>query len=222
MVISEKYKFVFIRVPKNASSSLAEFFVRNCCDENDIYTEVNDCGIPSQNVDSKLIRKYAHQYRFIHLTLQELHDNGLVTEEEMTRKQVISVLRNPLMRQLSLYFFLKRGRAKSVDEFRELFKDGYHATDTNNKILQTDYAKINGVDYGTWWLYNKLDRHVSAFCAEHGLPVSSKLKNFKGNYTPKHYELIDEYYDTKTMDAVRKYYEKDFERLIELETGLEL
>jgi len=34
--------------------------------------------------------------------------------------------------------------------------------------------------------------------------------------------LIDKWYDQKTLDAVRKYYEKDFEKIIELETGLEL
>lgn len=222
MVICEKYNFIFLRIPKNASSSLAEFFVNHCCDENDIYTEVNDCGIPSKNVEPELIKKYFNQYRFIHLTLQELHDNGLVSEEEVDRKQIISVLRDPLMRQLSLYFFLKRGRSKSVDEFRQIFKDGYHKTDTNNAILQTDYAKLNGVDRGTWWIYNKLDKHLEEWCGQNNLPRALKLKNFKGNYTPKHYELVDEYYDEKTRSAVLKYYEKDFEKLIELNTGLEL
>ena len=111
---------------------------------------------------------------------------------------------------------------KSPAEFREIFKDGCHATDTSNRILQTDYSKLNGVDCGTWWMYNKLDTHIKNFCYEKGVDSSLTLPNHKGTWTPKDRELFDEYYDQKTQDAVRKYYEKDFEKMFELETGLEV
>lgn len=222
MVICEKHKFIFLRIPKNASSSLAEFFVNNFCEKSDTWTEVNDCGIRDNNIDPILIRKYRHQYRFIHLMLQELVGNKVITTKDVDNKQIISVLRNPHMRQLSLYFFLKRGQGKSVDEFRHIFREGKHETDTSNSILQVDYAKLDGVDRGTWWSYNKLDQELANFCKEKGIGQGIKLKKFKGGYTPKQIELFEQYYDQKTIDAVKKYYEKDFEKLLELETGLEL
>jgi hypothetical protein len=222
MVICDTHDFVYLRVPKNASSSLAEYFIRNFCTQQDAWTEVNDCGIPTHNVPIRLIRMYQHQYRFIHLTLSELVSNKIISEETLFRKRIITPIRDPFMRQLSLYFFLKRGQTKSVSEFRYLFKEGRHETDRNNMTLQTDYARVKGVDYAEYWLYNKLDRHVNAFTLQHNIDNPTALQNFKGGFTPKNQELIDEYYDQKTLDAVKKYYEKDIEKIMELETGLQL
>lgn len=222
MVICDKHQFLYLRIPKNASSSLAEFFVRNFCEISDKWTEVNDCGIRDHKVDINVINKYRHQYRWIHLTLQELVDNGLVQRHQAHNYQVLSVIRNPFMRQLSLYFFLKRGQKKSVEEFRHLFREGKHESDISNGILQTEYSKLDGADCGTWWLYNKLDQHVEDFCKEKNVQASMSLPNHKGNWTPKDQSLFEEYYDEKTTDAVKKYYERDFEKLFELETGLEV
>lgn len=212
MVICEKHNFTFLRVPKNASSSLAEFFIRNFCTNDDIFTEVNDCGIPSVNVPSDLIRKYAHKYRFIHLTLQELVDNKVLTEESARSKDNITIIRNPFERQLSLYFFLKRGQNKSPEEFRQIMKDGSFSTDPSNTILQVDYPKLNGEDLATWWRYDKINEKLTEFTQSKGQWRESLLQNRKGTYTPKDPALMDQFYDQKTKDAVRKYYEKDFEK----------
>lgn len=222
MVICEKHNFLYLRIPKNASSSLAEYFIRNYCAMSDRWTEVNDCNIGDHKVDINTINKFRHQYRWIHLTLQELVDNSLVSQYDAHNKDVISVLRNPYMRQISLYFFLKRGKNKSPEEFRHIFRDGRHESDISNAILQTDYARLDGEDLGTWWNYNKLGNHLEEFAKSRGVTPNSSLQNRKGNWTPKDQSLFDEYYDEKTRDAVRKYYEKDFEKMFELETGLEV
>jgi len=222
MVICDTHNFIYLRVPKNASSSLAEYFIRNFCTQQDAWTEVNDCGIPTHNVPIRLIRMYQHQYRFIHLTLSELVSNKIISEETLSHKRIITPIRDPFMRQLSLYFFLKRGQTKSVSEFRYLFKEGRHESDRNNMTLQTDYARVKGVDHAEYWLYNKLDRHVNAFTLQHNIDNPTALQNFKGGFTPKNQQLIDEYYDKKTLDAVKRYYEKDIEKIMELETGLQL
>lgn len=222
MVICEQHKFLYLRIPKNASSSLAEYFIRNYCASYDRWTEVNDCGIRDHKVDINVINKFRHQYRWIHLTLQELVDNRIVQRHEAHNYDVISVLRNPYMRQISLYFFLKRGMEKSVEEFRHIFREGKHQSDISNAILQTDYSKLDGIDCGTWWSYNKLGDHLSEFAKNRGVHPQNQLENRKGNWTPKDQSLFEQYYDQKTQDAVRKYYEKDFEKMFELETGLEV
>ena len=54
MFISPKYKFIFLRVPKTASTSLSEFFIRNVDDPDAIYTEVEDSKIAGTLSDEKL------------------------------------------------------------------------------------------------------------------------------------------------------------------------
>ena len=222
MVSCEQYDFLYLRIPKNASSSLAEYFIKNYCSMADKWTEVNDCGIKDHKVDINVINKFRHQYRWIHLTLQELVDNQIVDRYDAYNKDIISVLRNPYMRQISLYFFLRRGKDKSPEEFRHIFRDGKHESDISNAILQTDYAKLDGKDLGMWWSDNKLGDHLEDFAKRRGVTPQSKLENRKGKWTPKDQSLFEQYYDQKTQDAVRKYYEKDFEKLFELETGLEV
>ena len=221
MVISKKNNFIYLRIPKNASSSLAEFFIRNFCDSNDVYTEINDCGILSNNVSRNLISKYSYQYRFIHLTLQELINNNVVSKEYAMNSRNICVIRNPFERQLSLYFFLRRGRPTSVADFRESFKFGRHVGDISNSLLQTSYSEIDGQDFGDWWVYDNLTEYKDKFLTDHGKENTIDLKYFKNIYKPKKADLINEYFDETTKNAVRKYYEKDFAKYYEL-TGVQL
>lgn len=216
MVICDTHNFMFLRIPKNASSSLAEFFVRNFCGPQDKYTEVNDCGIRSHNVPPQLIQKYRDRYRFIHLTLQELIDNNIITREDAYKKQNIGVIRNPLDRQLSLYFFLKKRKNVSPAEFRKLFENGCHVTDTSNLILQTDYVSIDREDVGTWWSYESVGEKLEQFVKNKSVNVQKGLQKYKSNIRPKKNDLFEQYYDQKTIDAVRRYYEKDFEKYYEL------
>lgn len=222
MVICDQYNFNFIRIPKNASSSLAHFFVENCCNNRDIYTEINDVGVPNNKVPHNIILKYKKQYRFIHLTLQEIIDNGIISKSEAIKNKNIGVIRNPLDRQLSLYFFLdRRSRNSSPDEFREHFKDGHHFRDASNQIRQTDYLTIDGVDHGDWWVYENIDMHVNQFITKNSLTLRTGLQTFKSQIRPKDESIADRFYDQKTIDAVKKYYESDFEKYYEL-TGIEL
>lgn len=222
MVICDKYNFNFIRIPKNASSSLAHFFVKNCCNQRDIYTEVNDAGIANNNVPHNIVLKYKNQYRFIHLTLQEIIDNGLINKSDAIKSTNIGVIRNPFDRQLSLYFFLNRKTGNnSPDQFREHFKNGYHYKDGSNHILQTNYLTVDGDDRGEWWSYDNLDQHINGFIKRNNISVNTDLQQFKSEMKPKNATLFDQYYDQNTISAVRKYYEKDFEKYFEI-TGIEL
>ena len=219
MVICKKHKFVFIRIPKNASTSLATFFIRSYCDKDDIYTAVGDANIHSRNVSQNLINKYRYKYRFIHLSLQELVDNDVIDEPFLRDKKVIGCIREPLDRQLSLYFFLRRGNKTSPEDFREMFSRGYCAGDPSNEIPQSEYTTLNGIDYGEHWLYDNLKDHLNDFIKDHQSVV--RLQNYKSSLRNRmdKEKLIDEYYDQKTLDAVKRYYEKDFELYEELKNG---
>jgi len=204
MVVSYSNNFIFLRVPKNASSSLAEYFVRNKCNkETDMWTIVNDCGIRENKVPKDVVRKYAHQYRHIHLTLQELVDNALITPTEASDMTKIVVIRNPLHRQLSLFFFLCRNkkRVSSPEEFRKVFAQGKHESDKNNVFTQAEYAKLDGeiapnVDF---WKYEDVNNKIG------------NLEKRKSGFRPQKDidELVAEYYDDATRLAVLNYYAED-------------
>lgn len=207
MVISEKYKFIFVRVPKNASTSLASFFVKNCCNKNDRYTAINDAGISTTNVPASVIDKYRHQYRFIHLTIDEMLENGIINKDELLSKDVIGVIRNPLDRQLSSFFFLNRTGDKSVENFRKQYANGYHMNDISNRILQSEYIG----DTGVYWAYENLGAELQEFINQKGIPVTELLKSYKSQFRKRDDSLVDIYYDSKTRNAVETYFEKDFE-----------
>ena len=204
MVVSYSNNFIFLRVPKNASSSLAEYFVRNKCNkETDIWTGVNDAGITHNKIPRSIMAKYSRHYRFIHLTLQELVDNSLINNEDAKTMKKIVVIRNPLHRQLSLFFFLCRNKNsnRSVQEFRHQFKNGKHESDTNNIFTQTEYAKLDGniapnVDF---WKYEDVNNKIN------------NLEKRKSGIRPQKNmdELVAEYYDDATRQAVLNYYAED-------------
>lgn len=214
MVIN--FNHIFVRIPKNASTSLATFFVKNYADENSKYTLINDSGTPNKGIPQRVLTKYIAGYRFIHLTLNEIVSEGIITEQQARTRKVIGVIRDPLDRQLSLYFFLKKGPGY-VNEFREMFSEGC-GTDRNNKILQSDYLKIGNETVGEYWAYPNIDNHLKQFVAEHPIKLKTQLPNYKSSLRKNQdkQQLIDKYYDQKTIDAVRKYYEPDFELYEEL------
>lgn len=212
MVISELNKFIYIRIPKNASTSLATFFIQNYCDKNYIYTGVGDANIRPHNISESIITKHKVQYRIIHLTLNEIIQEGIITEEEARNKKVIGVIRNPFERQLSLFFFKNRSNKSkaTVDNFRKELIKGFIESDGSNHILQTDYLKINNENIGEYWKYDNLDQHLLEFIEEHG-PPKHQIKSFKSKFKPKNKNLVDEYYDLATRKAVEEYFAKDFE-----------
>lgn len=212
MVISDKHNFIYIRVPKNASTSLATFFIQNYCDSNDKWTAVGDAGIPTNNISQRVIDKHKKQYRFIHLTLNEIIQENIIDEEQTRKKRIIGVIRNPLERQLSLFFFLNRksNSASTVTQFRSVMDKGYYSSDGSNHILQTDYLKIRNDPVGEFWRYDELDNHIENFVEEYGKP-KFPIRSFKSTFKPRDVDLINEYYDSYTRKKVEEYFAKDFE-----------
>lgn len=212
MVISDKNQFIFIRIPKNASTSLATFFVQNYCGSNAKYTGIGDSGVKPKNIPQEVLNKYRTQYRIIHLTLNEIIQERIITEDQARSRKIIGVIRNPLERQLSLFFFKNRNRknAATVSAFRTIMQKGFYEEDGSNHILQTDYLKIGDESVGEFWNYDKLDNHIDKFIFKYGEP-QYPIGKFKSNFKPKDENLVSEYYDLATRKAVEKYFEKDFE-----------
>ena len=218
MVICKSQRFIFLRVPKNASTSLATFFIRGYCDQNDTYTRVADSGINGNKISEDLRNKYRKHFRIIHLTLNEIIQNKIVDEKFARSCKMIGVLREPLDRQLSLYFFKTRSASQSPEGFRKMFRNGCCEDDLNNEILQSDYLKIGDQSVGEWWLYENLNERLAEFQSQYQPKKNVELPTYKSSFRKNidKQKLIDEYYDDETREAVLTYYEADvklYERL---------
>lgn len=218
MVICESYNFVFLRIPKNASSTMCKYFIENYCKTSDRYTMVNEAKIPNTNIPHEVVMNNKKDYHYIHMTLQELVDYKLVSRGRLKEMRVIGILRDPIERQISLHYFLQNKFKKTVtpENFRENFRLGHHITDTNNLNRQVDYLRLDGDVIGEWWIYDKLQEHVDAFASAHD--KSSDLGRLKANLRIDQKYTQDELYDAATYDAVRDYFREDVE-LYEKLTG---
>ena len=98
MYVSHKYKLIFLRTPKTASSSLSEFFIKNIPDPDAIYTPVEDSNIPA-TLSNEIINKYKINFAYYHFTLQDLVDNRIITPMAAIQYKSIAVVRNPIDRQ---------------------------------------------------------------------------------------------------------------------------
>lgn len=215
MVVCNSHNFIFLAVPRCASTSLSEFFVSNFCTaENDQWMPIRQ-DMEQRNTNDEIIEKYKVDFEYHHLTLQELVDNNLITVDQATSMTKIVVLREPLARQLSLYLLLtnqNRQNQRAPKIFRREFKKGYHITGSNSKKKQMDFPKLNGViaPNTVFWNFNNLEAEIAAFCADK-LPIEHSLNMWNTETLAGDTYTVDEYYDETTRQAVLSYYAEDVE-----------
>ena len=171
MYLSHKYKFLFLRTPKTASSSLSDFFIRNIDDEDAVYTEVEDSGLPG-TLSESIVGKY-RPYAFYHFTLQQLVDEKVLTYEQASTYKCFALLRNPLDRAKSFYYFYKKFKnphsPASLEEYRQWTKNGVFYGEANSAIVQTSLLKLRGQPIGEYWLYENLNDELQKFMNSLGL-----------------------------------------------------
>jgi hypothetical protein len=155
------------------------------------------------------------------LTLQELVEEGVVTRESAKSKEVVTVIRDPLERQLSLFFFKHRRNPNdaTVEAFRREYQLGYDQNDGSNSILQSEYGKLDGQFVTTPWLYDFIPEHLAHFSARRKSLPDTPLANFKSGIKPERETLIQDYYDKATKRAVEQYFAADFELYHQLKNG---
>lgn len=201
MVVSYSKNFIFLRIPKNASSTLAKYFVDQCDKSTDKWTILHYSGIRENGIPKDVVYKYALQYQHVHLTLQQIVDEKIITIQDAESMKKIAVIRNPLERQLSLYFFLMKNKNKNpeIEDFRNTFSEGRHKTDINNRNTQLNYVKLNNTiaPNTELWKYEDIQKYLP-----------QKLEYINTSYKPKN---LHEYYDDKTKKAVEEYYAEDIE-----------
>lgn len=217
MYISHKYKFIFLRTPKTASSSLSEFFIKNIPDPHAVYTPVEDSKIQG-TLSTGLIQKYKNNFKYYHFTLEDLVKEKIITPEQASSYKSIAVLRDPADRQKSFYYFYKKwkGRAKqpSLEEYKVWAPNGTFLNEPNSSIRQTDFLSLQGKIVGEYWLYENLHHELSKFMKSINVQVIHPLPSHKSNFRKNRSNEIQ--FDEDAMNKLLEVFGEDFKLYNEL------
>lgn len=211
MYLSHKYKILILRTPKTGSSSLSEFLIRNIDDPDAIYTEIDDTNIPG-TLDPDIVNRNK-PYKYFHLSLEDLIREGVITPSVIHNYRCISVLRDPVDRQKSFYYFMKKWWAPnapaSLEEYKSFSPDGYSLRKEYNTMLrQTDLLKYDGHYYGQFWLYENLDSHIKNFMNSLGLEIKHPMPQHKTGFRKDRANEIK--FDHETVLKLQNHFTDDF------------
>ena len=212
MYLSHKYKFLFLRTPKTGSSSLSEFLVKNIDDPDAIYTEIDDTNIPG-TIDPAIVDRN-RPFKYFHFSLNDLIREGVITPGIIENYRCISVLRNPVDRQKSFYYFMKKWWAPNtvatLEEYKSFSPDGYSLRREYNTMLkQTDLLMYEGKLRGEFWLYENLDSHVNQFMKDIGVEIKHPMPQHKAGFRKDRSSEIQ--FDDQVMNSLKSHFSLDFE-----------
>ena len=217
MYLSHKYKFIVLRTPKTGSSSLSEFLVKNIDDPDAIYTEIDDTRIKG-TVDQSIVNRN-RPFKYFHFSLEDLVREGVITPDIIKNYRCISVLRDPIDRQKSFYYFMKKwwspNSPASLQEYKSFSPDGYSLRKEYNTMLkQTDLLMFNGKIQGEFWLYENLNNHVESFMKDIGVEIKYPMPRHKAGFRKdRDNEIV---FDREVISKLENYFALDFELYNEL------
>lgn len=216
MYISHKYKIIFLRTPKTASSSLSEFFIRNIPDPAAIYTPVEDSNIKGQGT-ANLQAKYSRNFKYYHFTLEDLINEKVITKQQARDYRVISVVRDPVDRQKSFFFFYSkwkaRGRPVDLNLYKTIAPNGTFTGEPNSALLQSSFGLLDGEYVGEYWLYENLSEHLSNLMKDLNLQTVHPLVSHKSGFRKNKPDIK---FDGECLNKMKDVFEKDFKLYNEL------
>lgn len=222
MYISHKYKFIFLRTPKTASSSLSEFLIKNVDDPQAVYTEVDDTKIAG-TLDKSIVNKYRKDFKYFHFTLEDLVKENIITPQQIKNYKCFAVLRDPIDRQKSFYYFYKKWRKEcknvpaSLEEYKRMAPEGYFLREPNSEILQSSFLEYNGQLCGEYWLYENIDEELDRFVKEYGIQVKHPLPKHKTKFRTNRENEIN--FDYQSLQKMKNIFEKDFNLYTKVKTN---
>ena len=212
MYLSKKYKLLFLRTPKTGSSSTSEFLIKNIDDPDAIYTEIDDTGIPG-TLNPHIVNRN-RPFKYFHFSLNDLIREGVITPDIIMNYRCISVLRNPVDRQKSFYYFMKKWWAPNtvatLEEYKSFSPDGYSLRREYNTMLkQTDLLMFEGKLRGEFWLYENLETELYKLMDNLNIEIKHPLPQHKSGFRKDRATEIQ--FDDEVMTSLRNHFKLDFE-----------
>ena len=223
MIISHKYKFIFIKTKKTAGTSL-DIALSKYCDENDVITTLTDedeklrsqyGGKPPQNTKipwtnytfqewSRLIRKGRVPHCGEHWKAWRVR--WWVGRKIWNNYYKFCFERNPWDKAVSLYYWRTRDMKDRMD-FSKFLRSGRAHRLSNFKL----YSLFGKVLVDQIYKYENLDAALHEIAERVGLPEVPQLPNAKGSYRKN-----DQHYSKMYNKEDRQYIANKCAREIEI------
>lgn len=195
MIISHKYKFIFIKTQKTAGSSIEKILL-NHLGSNDVFA-----GMPIENIPSKNCENiYEHcDWK----TIKSLDDTAWKNYFKFT------VERNSWDKVVSLYWFFTKHypkkTSKGFDAFilgnkNKFFKDDWGLYTNNDKILVDKVIQ-----------YNDLHNGFKEVCEQLSIPYKNELDTVKMKTGLRKVKNYQDMYKESTKQKVFHFYKKPIE-----------
>ena len=188
----------FLRIPKNASTSIYSFFGASNTIRNE-YLDANN-------------EKYLSVFEPSHCTLQEAKE---LLGDCVADLPLLAVVRNPYDRMVSMFFFAKKHNLGalydialgSFDEFVEGFYKASKSPDFFHAKPQVDYMK--GSDKVTVCRFENLEDDIAKFIEDNKLSFS--MDDFQKLNSTDH-DNYRSYYTGRSKDIVMNMWKGDLTR----------
>lgn len=189
----------FIRIPKNASTSVYRFFGEVNLIRND-YLDANNS-------------KYLNIFEPSHCTISEAEK---LLGEDVLKYPVLAVVRNPYDRLVSMFFFAKKYNLGSLynidmttfDSFSEGFYKLSHYDDFFHSTSQKEFIKHDKSEDFTVCRFEELKTDLAEFIKDNKLEFD--MKDFPVLNSTEHCDY-KEYYSDKSKDIVNKMWGDDLD-----------
>jgi hypothetical protein len=212
MIVSHKYRFIFLRTEKTASTSLTKV-LQAVLDENDLHANMRP---PSWAKFSPIhhgaLKRYAPQLFGLHTHASASQVRSVLGRKVFDSYYKFAVERNPWDRQISLYAHRKWKRGEPVDYFdRDMKSLVYRNTSYVRMNNWSIYAIGRDIVADRVIRYERLDEEIGELIATLGLPDLGDMPRLRSYVKDRpHYST---YYSDATRDLVGKWYAREIDAL---------
>lgn len=204
MIYIKRLNLCFIRIPKNASSSVMHFIYNNMCEDEDVISRMYEWN---EDKIEKIYYKNCPILPHSHVDAKYVIEEGIVPSSA----HFIGVVREPLERVLSLYLHrIRDGKYGPIlptpNHFQSQFVDGVLLDKPQQNQPQHTFLPENG----EFFLYDNLQHHLTDLCNRYGLEAKDpliRLNKSPGNTK----QLIAHFFTPELIESIRHKYAKDFE-----------
>lgn len=212
MIVSHKYRFIFLRTEKTASTSMMKA-LREFLDENDVQASMSrPSWAKFSPVHHGALRRYLPQWFGLHTHATAGQVRDVLGAKIFDSYYKFAVERNPWDRQLSLYSHRKWKKGEPADHFdRDMRSFVYRNTSYVRLNNWSKYAIGRDIVADRVIRYERLAEEIDDLVATLGLPGPLDLPRLR-SYQPgrSHYST---YYSDATRELVGRWYAKEIDAL---------
>jgi hypothetical protein len=192
MIISHKYRFIFIKTAKTAGTSI-ETYLSGFCGEEDVLTPVDppEPGHRPRNGEGF----------YNHIGAGEIR--AIVGDGIWSRYFKFCFERNPWDKVASMYFFWKKRFGSEASKFEDFVKLGQFPADYDKYSID---GRIEADFIGQ---HERLTEDFRRICQQLGIPASDRLPRAKSQYREGNRFPYAELYTEATRDIVAAAFERE-------------